>query len=150
MSTKAQIQTLINNIADGEPNTALEVRTAYNSILNELYPALTFTKWDAPIGTVQLNLGFRYNIFYSKSGRRVYVNGTFSNIGSSGVPANTNCMAFTDVELEAFSDGVAGVNSQTFKIDGIRFRIQGGTLTNVDAIPPSTTLYVDFSYLTNP
>lgn len=146
MSTKATIQALINNIADGQPNTALEARTAYNALLNELYPNLFSTKWDAPVKTVQLNSRFRYDFSLYKMGNTVFLNGRFYTNIVAGISANNDCFGITDTEFKNYSLFLTTIIGMA----GIRFQVNDGVFKNLDPIEFGNNYYFNISYPTNP
>lgn len=148
MSNKADAQAIINAIADGEPNTALEARNAYNALLNELYPPIYRTSYFTPVKTEALTAGFNYSFNFSKSGNRVTMSGIITSI--AGKPANTNLFAFTDEDFFGKNDGVTIVN-QTFNIDGADFMLTDGVFKCVDALVSTKTEGYRFNitYFTN-
>lgn len=86
MSTKTQIQTLIDTIIDGGLNTAQKVRevfgTGTSSILNNLYGTV-ISKSKNPnandtTGIVTAGFDNAYDVQIVKQGRKVTINGTFS------------------------------------------------------------------------
>ena len=147
MSTKSTNQALINAIADGEPNSAMEARTAWNGLLNELYPTVYYSAWNAPIKTVSLFTGFRYFVTFSKSGSNVFMNGTFITAGT--IPINNDVFSFSDVEFGNLNNG-SDILNMVVMLGGYRFRMTNGVFRNLDAIPASTTIYLNFTYPTNP
>jgi len=148
MSTKATIQAIIDEIADGEPNTALEARTAYNAILNELFPTVYYSAWNANVKTASLLTGFRYFLTFQKTGNRVFLNGFFTT--SLGAPIDTDVFAFTDDEFNNLNNGT-DITDFTFETSsGYRFTMTDGVFQTKSVIPLNTPIYFNFSYPTNP
>ena len=148
MSTKATIQAIIDEIADGEPNTALEARTAYNAILNELFPTVYYSAWNANVKTESLLAGFRYFLTFQKTGNMVFLNGFFT--ASGGAPIDTDVFAFTDDEFNNLNNGTDIIDFTFETSAGYRFKITNGVFQTKSVIPANTAIYFNFSYPTNP
>jgi len=148
MSTKSTIQGLINSIADGEENTALEVRTAYNSILNELFPTVYATSNFSNVKTASLTGGQTFSFIFAKSGNKVTMSGVINILFDK--PENTNLFQFTDSEYYGKNNGTI-ILYQTFDVEGYRFRLTDGIFSCVDALPSSKSSGFAFNitYFTN-
>lgn len=147
MSTKAQVQAVINAIADGQPNTASEARDAWNILLNELYPTVYFSWWAVPIKTQSVVTGLKYFISFYKKGNTVFVNGHLER--SIYTPANTDLFVFTDTEFYNLNNG-STILDFTIEQNGYVFTMTDGVFKAVTPIPAGTTVRFNFSYPTNP
>jgi len=140
-------QALINAIADGDNNTALEARTAWNGLLNELYPSVYRTAWNAEFKTVQLDVRFRYDFIFSKSGNKVTMFGSFySSVGT--ISANSECFSFTDSEYANLNNGINILNA-TVELGGVPFLITNGVFECLESFTGTTPKYFQLTYFTN-
>ena len=139
MGTKASAQTVINAIADGQENTAEEVRALGNVLLNELYPTpITDTNVTEAI-TNRLSSQVTYSLNFAKSGNQTTVIGTITvTLGAIG-----NLIEFTNPEYYPNNDIV-----QRFQINDKLFLINDGKITAVDFLP-NGTYYVSLTYINN-
>jgi hypothetical protein len=105
MSTKTQIQTLINNnLADGSSITASEHREVEIVLLNELYPTNIYeTRDDNTITTQNTNAAYltnSYEINIVKQGRLVTISGKLINESGNSVTNSINAWFFQIVGTE--------------------------------------------------
>ena len=105
MSTKTQIQTLINtNLADGSSITAPEHREVENSLLNELYPTNIYETQSSNTITTENTSNFGYQIHIIKQGRLVTITGSIINNNSFIVGNNIGNWFFEIVNSEFFQN----------------------------------------------
>ena len=147
MSTKAQVQAVINAIADGQPNTASEARDAWNILLNELYPTVYYSSWAAPNKTQSVVIGLMYFISFYKKGNTVFLNGRLQK--HTDTPANTDLFIFTDTEFYNLNNG-GTILDFTIEQNGYVFKMTDGVFKAVTPIPAGNTVRFNFSYPTNP
>lgn len=102
MSTRTQLQTLINtNLANASSITAAEHREVENSLLNELYPTVTFeTRVSNSITTENTTYtGNNYQIYIAKQGRKVTIYGSITN-STSNMVGGSSAWFFEIIEPE--------------------------------------------------
>ena len=144
MGTKATAQAIINQIADGEENTAEEVRAIGDVLLNELYPVPIYETDSANTITSRINININYGLNFTKQGNIITMQGsiTVSAIGIIG--AGTDLIAFTETEY-APTDSIV----QNFKKDGAIFRLNDGKIKAITALTAGVTYYIDLAYVTD-
>lgn len=88
MSTKAQLQTLITAFTNGGDNTAAEFRTFQNTLLDAIYGApVTEDSASPSILTPTSNANFPYDLFLTKQGGQVTIQGQVGNKTGSYAPS---------------------------------------------------------------
>lgn len=147
MSTKAQVQSAIDAIEDGQPNTAETARNAWNILANELYPTVYFSSLVAPIKTQSVATGLKYFISFYKKGNTVFVNGHLER--RIYTPANTDLFIFTDTEFYNLNNG-STILDFTIEQNGYVFTMTDGVFKAVTPIPIGEKVRFNFSYPTNP
>ena len=142
MATKAEIQAKIDAIATGEENTALEVRTFANGLLDEFFTDPIADTQALEILTSSIYGGIIYALVFKKIGNNVTVNGTIRPGTATGV-GGADLIAFTDANF-APSDDVW----QVFKQEGIIFKFNNGKITALNQMV-GTTYYLNQTYVTD-
>lgn len=143
MATKAQLEAKINEIADGEENTAEEVREFANGLLNELFKTPIYDNEVNETITSRLNTGITYGINFTKCGNQVTLNGEIKT-SAFLFSETTDLIAFTDLEYEPTNNLI-----QRFKQDGFLFRINNGKITSVSPLTSNKTIYLNLTYVTD-
>lgn len=144
MATKAQIQTKINSIADGEENTAEEVREFANGLLDEMWNAPIYETDSTNTITSRLNTNITYAINFTKQGNIVHLQGTITTIDFGVFTPNIDLIAITETEYLPTNSTV-----QRFKKDGAIFRINNSKITAITTLTLGTTYYIDLAYVTD-
>ena len=144
MSTKAQIQAKIDAIADGEENTAEEVREFANGLLDEMWNDTIYDTQSLSIITSGINAFITYGINFTKQGNIVNVQGAIVVSPSGIIFAGTDLIAFTEAEYLP-----KGTIIQNFKKDGAIFRFNDGKIRAITALTSGTTYYIDLAYVTD-
>lgn len=141
MGTKATAQAIIDAIADGEENTAEEVRALGNVLLNELYSDPISDSDEIELITSKIFSSMGYNLTFKKTGNICVVIGKFKPLSPIGTLQDI--IAITDPEF-APNDNFL----QEYKIDGVFFRVNYGKITAKAPIIDGS-YWISFSYVTN-
>lgn len=143
MATKAQLQAKIDAIADGEENTAEEIREFANGLLNEIYKQPFYETEVSEIFTARIPNSVNYALNFKKTGNSVLVFGTITIIAPFNTLPNQDLIAFLDTELNP-SDSFIQKTMQNGKI----FRFNNGKITAVSGLETGT-YYINFTYVTD-
>jgi len=94
MSTAAAIQAVINEIADGELNTAAEVRDALEALKSEFFPATLTDTTAATLNYTNNPLGITFVLSFTKRGNEVTVSGYIKNTTALSIPQSVDVVTF--------------------------------------------------------
>jgi hypothetical protein len=152
MSTKTQIQTLINTIIDGGLNTAQKVRdvlnTGANSVLNNIYG----TEYASVIESIPLGFPLTFTnetygyVSLIKQGRKVTIKGNFNMPFDGSFVMNINVADFP--ELVPFTNEFVGNGVSNVDGSGVSFVTEGNTIKNQNALVYGETINFVFNYNT--
>lgn len=153
MSTKSILTALMNgNWGDitSPTRVPLKDRQVGSAIIDELYPTeyheqtlFLLTDLTTQSGSVS------YNLYFCKQGKEVHVSGTIVN-PSATILEGGQIFTFNLPSFLPLGSGLKNY-TQLFKNDGVNFEwsVSGnGGLRNTSAIPPSTTIYIDTTFIT--
>jgi len=145
MSTKTQVQATIDAIADGELNTALEARTAWQIIADELYTA-PIKEQSSGVKTItnNTNANISYEIVFRKVGNVVFVNGNIKNTSGSAI-SNQTAFNITNSVYYARTGFDAMITGDT----ATRLSASGNVFYILNSIAAGAFFYFNASYITN-
>jgi hypothetical protein len=142
MATKAILQAKIDAIADGQENTALEVRTFANGLLDEIFTQAVNDSNVLNLITSRIYNGIDYKFTFKKVGNSVTVNGVIQCNVATTISVQ-ELVVFTDLDYSSNSNFV-----QNFSRNNVLFRLTNNAILSA-SIMPIGDYYIDFTYVTN-
>jgi hypothetical protein len=139
MAIKSTIQTLINtNLADNSDILASEHRAVEDTLLLEIYPTVIIdTNSLTPQVISPDGLNFTYRFVFSKQGRNIAVNGSFTktnaSLSASEVIANIINSDFEASSTTIICHSLAG--------DVVRMTINADEITIIGVLPTNVAFY---------
>jgi hypothetical protein len=135
MATKSGLLATINGFITAVITQA-KVRSAYSSVVDELYPSVFTDSQLSETYTTKSGSNLGYSITMHKSGNQVFIQGRITNLTSLSIGAQ-NIFSWKDTAFKPKS----GVNDFTFKaISGtaeINLFINNNVLSLTSSMPPS-------------
>lgn len=131
MSTKLEIIELINtNLADDSEILASEHRDVENALVNELFPDI-FSEKDSSLTNEitaknTVNTKLKYNIYFVKQGRMVYVYGSITNTSTEIIDFSNNDNFFFEITNSEYQTSLPSTirfvnGNETIKIQSNKF-----------------------------
>ncbi len=149
MSTKLEIIELINtNLADDSEILASEHRDVEKALVNELFPDI-FSEKDSSFEITTkntVNTKLKYNIYFIKQGRMVYVYGSITNTSTEIIDFSNNDNFFFEITNSEYQTSLPSTirfvnGNETIKIQSNKFYYS--------QIEPEATKNFNFHYPAN-
>jgi len=120
MATKVNLISAVNTFLTAII-TQLKVRNAQLEVINEIYPTPATDNSTTETYTTQLSPYITYSIKIVKTGINIRINGDYTHVNSSALPANSVVFELKDTEYDGINDSVFYVGNNCVLRNGRLF-----------------------------